>query len=398
MMRKGFRPTILLALIIVYALTASAAIRLCDYREPEMDLQNMRFSFNYRHFDDALNDDEDISSGRLTLGYDRFLNTNTLGFSFSGNAEIALQDFVPNNGFGQGAITLRSYVFQNVPLLFMFGGAEGSFATGQQQPNLEIRVGVGYGTFSDVTPLAKAMTIQNELIKSEKITEPLSDEVLLFIADQISKREEVASMDELMSAIQSLVKEASGAVVDPAIVMVGMELNTLQTLISEIADQVKQTSGEELDAESLLIIQEQILLENDSRSCGFALQGGAGYDLVSQKTLVTLSLDAAFPPDPSTQILFRTSFSGPLVSFAESVLNVSASYDYFIRSDISLLANYTMQMKPGEQLSAISHSASLELALQLGLGDLALQLSLTKAPNAPKWSTDIMFSLVVDLL
>ncbi len=397
-MKKGARLIVFLLLIAAYSFTTSAAITLCDYRVPEMDLHDMRFSFNYRHFDDAISDEEDISSGRLTLGYDRFLNTDTSGLTISGNAEMALQDFIPSSGSGQGAITLRSYVFGNTPLLFMFGGAEGSFAMGQQQPNLEIRAGIGYGSFSDVTPLAKALKIQKELLSKGKITEPLSDDTLLFIANQISQREEVTSMDELMSAIQALIKDASGAVVDPAIVMVGMEFNTLQTLVSEIADQVKEASGADLDAESLMIVQEHILVENDSRSCGFALQGGVGYDLVSQKTLLTLSVDAAFPPDPSTQIIFRTSFSGPLISLRESVLNIGTSYDFFIRSDISLLANYALQLKPSEGTVAISHSASLELALQLGMGDLSLQLSLTKDPNVSKWSTDVMLSLVVDLL
>ncbi len=397
-MQKGACLIVCLLLIIAYCLTSSAAVNLCDYRVPEMDLHDMRFSFNYRHFDDAISDEGDISSGRLTLGYDRFLNTDTLGLSVAGNAEMALQNFIPSNGSGQGAVTLRSYVFNNTPLLFMFGGAEGSFATGQEHPNLEIRAGIGYGSFSDVTPLAKALKIQKALLNEGKITESLSDETLLFIANQISQREEVTSMDELMSAIQALIKEASGAVVDPAIVMVGMEFNTLQTLVSEIADQVKEVSGADLDAESLMIIQEQILVENDSRSCGFAFQGGVGYDLVSQKTLLTLSVDAAFPPDPSTQIIFRTSFSGPLISLQESVLNIGTSYDFFVKSDISLLANYSLQLKPSEELIAVSHSASVELALQLGMGDLALQLSLTKAPKVSKWSTDILLSLLVDLL
>jgi len=395
-MQKGIRIIVCLILIVVYGLAANATINLCDYRVPQMDLHNMRFSFNYRHFDDAKSDEGVISSGRLTLSYDRFLNTDTLGLTFSGNTEIGLQNFIPSSGFGQGALTLRSYVFEDTPSLFIFGGAEGSLA--QTKSNLEIRAGVGYGTFSDVTPLAKAFTIQNELLKKGKIKEQLSDDVLLFIADQISQREEVTSMDELMSAIRTLIEQASGTIVDPAIVMVGMEFNTLQTLISEIADQVREVSGADLDAEALMIIQEQILVENDSRSCGFAVQGGVGYDLVSQKTLLTLSLDAAYPPDPSTQILLRTSFSGPLISLQESVLNISTSYDFFVKSDISLLANYTLQASPVGGLNAISHTASLELALQLSMGDLSLQLALTKASDTSRWSTDILFSLVVDLL
>ncbi|HCP31745.1 TPA: hypothetical protein DIT45_00570 [Candidatus Acetothermia bacterium] len=358
----------------------------------------MRFSFNYRHFDDAASNEADISSGRLGVDYDRFLNTGTLGLTFGGKVEIALQDLVPTSGLGQGAGTLRSYMFEEMPLLFMFGGAEASFDIGQEKSNLEIRAGVGYGRFSDVTSLAKALKIQKGLLRKGKIKKQLSDESLLLIADQISQRAEFTSMDELMSAIQTLIEEASGTVVDPAIVMVGMEFNTLQTLVSNIADLVTEASGDPLDAEALMIIQEQILIQNDSRSCGWAVQGGVGYDLVTRKALLTASLDAALAPDPASQIVLRTSFSTPFLSLEESVLNISTSYDYLIKNDISLFANYTLQAKPVEELSAVTHSVSLELALHLEVGSLALQIALTKAPNVPTWSTDVMFSLVVDLL
>jgi len=398
-MRKSVWIAVFLLLASVPSFTTiSGSIRLCDYQTPEMDLHDMRFSFNYRYFDDGINTESGISSGRLGVDYNRSLNTGTFGLTFGGKIEIALQDFVPISGLGQGAGTLRSYMFEEMPLLFTFGGAETSFDIGQEKSNLEIRAGVGYGRFSDVTPLAKALKIQNELLLKGKIKEQLSDESLLLIADQISQRAEFTSMDELMSAIQTLIENASGTVVDPAIVIVGMEFNTLQTLISDIANLVAEVSGDPLDAEALMIIQEQILVQNDSRSCGWALQGGVGYDLVTRKALLTASLDAALAPDPASQIVLRTSFSSPFLSLDMSVLNISTSYDYLIKNDISLFANYTLQAKPEEELIAVTHSVSLELALHLEVGSLALQIALTKAPDVPTWSTDVMLSLVVDLI
>jgi hypothetical protein len=398
-MRRRTWVVLMLFIGLLHVLAGTASIDLCDYRTPEADLQDMRFSFNYRHFNDGGTDEEDVSSGRLTVDYDRLLNTDTLGFTVTGKAEIALQDFTPTSGLGQGAFTLRSYTFEEMPLFFVFGGMESSFATGQEKPNLEIRAGFGYGRFSDVTPLAKAIKIQNKLFRTGKIKERLPDEVLLAIADQISQRAEFASMEELMSAIQTLIEDEAVTVVDPvSIVMIGTELNTWQALVSDIADMVKDASGTPLDAEILMIIQEQILTTGDSRNCGWAVQGGIGYDLVTHKTLLTMSFDAAVAPDPASQVLLRTSLSGPLVAPKESALGFSASYDYLVKDDISLFASYTLQVKPAEEFTTTTHSASLELAFNLGTGDLSLQIALTKDPTVPKWSTDVILSLVLDLL
>jgi hypothetical protein len=384
---------------LLYVLTGIAAINLCDYQTPEADIQDMRFSFNYRHFDDAVAEEDDVSSGRLAVAYDRFLNTDTLGFTVTGKTEITLQNFTPANGLGQGSLTLRSYTFEEMPLFFVFGGLEGSFATGEEKPNLELRAGFGYGRFSDVTPLAKALKIQRELLREGKIKDVLPDEVLLAIADQISQRGEFTSMEELTSAIQRLIEDQAVTVVDPiTIVMIGTEFNTWQALVSDIANMVKDASGTPLDAEMLMIIQECVLATDDSRNCGWAIQGGIGYDLVTQKNLLTASIDAAVAPEPASQILVRTSLSGPLVALEQSVFNFSVSYNYLVNEDLSLFANYTMQAKPAEELALTTHSASLEVALNLGTGDLSLQVALTKEPGAPAWSTDFIFSIVVDLL
>ena len=390
---------LVLFISLFYVLAETTPIDLCDYRTPEADLQDMRFSFNYRHFNDTWTDEEDVSSGRLAVDYDRFLNTDTLGFTVTGKAEIALQDFTPASGLGQGSFTLRSYTFEEMPLFFVFGGMESSFATGQAKPNVEIRAGFGYGRFSDVTPLAKTLKIQKELLRTGKIKKELPDEILLAIADQISQRGEFASMEELMAAIQTLLEDEAVTVVDPvSIVMIGTELNTWQALVSDIADMVKDASGAPLDAEILMIIQEQILATDDARNCGWAAQGGIGYDLVTHKTLLTASFDAAVAPDPATQVLLRTSLSGPLVAPIESIFGFSISYDYLIKNDLSLFANYTLQAKPAEGFTTTTHSASLELALNLGAGDLSLQIALNKEPNVPGWSSDVMLSLVFDLL
>jgi len=397
-MRKAY--VLVVAALLATGFTGSAAsLSLCDYRSPSANLRDMRLSFNYRYFDNAATEGIEVSSGRLAVDYNQLYESDNMGITLSGNVEISLLDLTPASGIGHGVGTFRYYILEETPL-FGFGGLEAGAATGQPQPNLELRAGMGYGRFSDVTPLAKALNLQRELLRMGTITERLPDEAIRAIADQIGQRSQLTTLEEVMAAIEALISDAAVTPLDPlSVVMVGLELNTLQSLVTDIETLIEDASGASLDADALLLLQNTILEPGNERKCGWAVQGGIGYDLITNNVLFTFSADAALVPDPASQILLHSSFSGPSDILEENALTFSASYAYSVNDHMKLFADYRLQrVKSAGEPAGATHAASFELAFDLGGADLALQVALTKDPSVEGWSTDVMLSMAIDLL
>ncbi|MCK4356591.1 hypothetical protein KAW44_05885 [Candidatus Bipolaricaulota bacterium] len=360
----------LLGYLFTGLLAVAAPLSLCDYHTPETSLSDMNLSFNYRYFDDPATEGVDVSSGRVSLGYNQLYDSPDMGFTLVGTGEVALTGFSVTGGLGQGAGTLRYYLTEDMPF-FGFGGVEGSVATGQPQPGLALSAGLGYGRFNDVTPLAKAFRIQTDLLTLEAITDRLPDEVLMAIATEIGRQIEYAELKDLVAAIETLIEDASGAT---------------------------------LNARALLSIEDEILATGDEKYCGWSVQGGIGYEIIDpfegeKDILLTLSADAAFAPEPGSQLLFHASFFGPFNITEENTLTMAASYDYALREDATVIAKYNLQrVQPLGQDAADSQSASLAIAFNLGGANVSLQLALTKGVGAIDWSKEITISATMNLL
>jgi len=356
-------------MVIGFALTGWA-ISLCEFYSPVTYLSDMRLSFGYRYFNDAATAGVDVNSGRVALDYDQLFDSPDFGFTMFGSAEIAIDDFVPIGWLGHGAGTFRYYLMEEMPL-FAFGGLEASLATGQPQPGVDVVVGVGYGRFTDVTPLAKAMTIEEELLDLKAFVDPLGDEALMNIASVIGRE---------------------------------IEYDELKNLVADIEALIEAESHAELDARALLTIEEVILAIGDSRKCGWAIQGGVGYELVdpfggARTIVVSISGDAAYANGPRDQLLFHASFTGPFDIFNENTLTALATYEYALSETSTFYADHTLQrVQPLGLASSTSHSAGLSLGFDVGGADVTLQVSLTREAADPGWSIDISLAAAMDLL
>ena len=262
-MKRGHVVMVLGAWLVAFSV-CGLAISLCEFYSPVTQLSDLRLSFGYRYFDDAATADVDVNSGRITLDYDQFTDSPDFGFTLFGTAELAVDQLVPTGWLGHGAGTFRYYLMEEVPL-FAYGGLDASLATGQPQPGVDVVVGVGYGRFTDVTPLAKAVTIVDELIELDALAGPLSDEMLMEAGQVIGRRVEYGDIKELVADIETLIESETGA---------------------------------PLDARALLTIEEVVLAVGTDRKCGWAVQGGVGYELVdpfggARTIVISVSADAA---------------------------------------------------------------------------------------------------------
>ena len=356
-------------LVIVGMGLSAWGLSLCDYRSPLTALTDARMSFAYRYYNDASTPLVDVNSGRIGIDYDQLFASASFGFSLVGSVELTLDEFVPSGWLGQGSATFRFYPFEEA-LLFGFGGLEASLATGQPRPGVDVRIGLGLGRFTDVTPLAKAVLIEEKLLSVDAIFDELDDDVLLGVGGVIGRLAEYETVKGMVADIESLIEAVARV---------------------------------ELDARALLSIEEIILMEELQRKCGWAVQSGIGYELIdpfggAQNFVLTASADAAFAASPDDQFLFHASFSGPFEFLEENTLSATLSYEYELSETSTLDVGYSFQrVQPLGLVANVSHAASLDIGFDVSGVDVGLQVSLTREAGDPGWSIDVSISAAVDL-
>ena len=355
---------------LVGALGSSTwGLSLCDYRSPITALTDAGMTFSYRYYNDAATPVIDVNSGRIGVDYDQLFDSPNYGFTLVGAVELALDDFVPSGWLGQGGATFRFYPFEQA-LVFGYGGLEASLATGQPKPGIDVRVGLGLGRFSDVTPLAKAILIEEALQDEGAIVDDLREDVLMGVAEVTGRLAEYETTAEAVADIESLI-EAFALV--------------------------------ELDALALLSIEELTLATDPRRKCGWAVQAGLGYELIdpfggAQNVVIAASADAAFATSPEDQFLFHASFSGPFEFLEENTLSATLSYEYELSATSALDIGYSFQrVQPLGLTANVSQAASLDIGFDANGIDVGLQIALTREPGETGWSIDVSLAAAVDL-
>lgn len=357
--------------ILLWAIgVAGWAVSICDYKSPETSLTDAGLSFSYRYFDDAATEGIDVNSGRFGADYDQLYGSPTYAYAIRGSAEVTLDSFMPSGWMGQGGATFRYYPVED-SLMFAFGDVQATLATSQLRPGVEVRLGGGLGRFYDVTPMAKALQMERELIDLGAIPGGLSDDVILAAAGIIGR---------------------------------AIEYDTVKALVSDIETLVEADAAVELDARATLTLEEIVERTGDDRQCGWALQAGIGYELVDpfgnpQNVIIAGTGDAAFAFGPDDQIKLHANVSGPFDIMNEYTLSADASYEYSMSDDTTLTASYSLQqVKPLDAAASLSHAAGLSVSFDLGGADVLLQVALTREPADPAWSLDISLSAAMDLL
>jgi hypothetical protein len=361
------RVVVFLAMVglLLSAGVSAAALGVCEYVSPETNLQSLGLSMSYRYFDDLGTLGVDSSGGRAAVDYNRLFDSLEFGYTLAGDAELLLADFLPTSWSGSATGTIRYYFMDDAPL-FGFGGVDTSIATGQPQPAVHMSVGVGYGRFSDVTPLAKAFKIEQELMKADAITSPLGDTALMGIAN-----------------------------------VIGGTYASAKDQVAEVVNQIQSAAGATLAPRQVLKVEDLVLETGDARYCGWAAEAGVGYQLVDpyeqpQSFLITASADAAFVPNPAGQMLFHAGLSGPVNILDENTLKIRASYDTVLCGTSSLQASYTLlRAQPLGAPANTSHMAMALVSFAIGKADMGLQASLSKAANASSWTLDVSVSAAI---
>jgi hypothetical protein len=357
------------ALVAAGLVVTGYGVDLCDYRTPTTDFLQGTMSFFYQHSDDPATPGPDTSTGWLTLDAQRQYSTVREGFALGGSGELRFHNLSLARASVSTAGTLRQYVGTALPY-FTFGGFEASLNTAHPQPRLEAQAGLGYGRFYDVTPLAKALRIEERLIARGTLAVTPPDAVVLAMAEAIGQPDEAVPVGERVTAVVRLVE-----------------------------GELKR----DLDAAAVLMIEEIIAAKGQERFCGWMVQAGMAYELLDPRGgprdfLLSLALDAALAPEPNTQLLFKAKIAGPHWIADQHTLTLDVTFDHRLNDITDFRTRYTLrQDKPRGQAPAGTQSAVFHLRFNLGWIGVALQMEFSKVAEAPAWTQNVVITATADL-
>ncbi|MFO8034243.1 MAG: hypothetical protein R6U88_03640 [Candidatus Bipolaricaulota bacterium] len=355
--------------VLAAVVVSGSALSLCDYISPTTSLSRMRLSFNYRYFDDAFTDEVDVSSGRSRLEYSSLYDSPSLGYSLSALGELTLSELQISRGSAHSEGTLRYYFEEEQPF-FAFAGFDTRLDTDVPGPALDVSAGLGYGRFTDVTPLAKAMRIEAMLLAREEIPASLPDATLMALAEEIGKRVEYETVDEL---------------------------------VQELVTAIEEEAGVSVDARAVLAMENTVLATGDERHCGWAVQGGLSYEVLEAgdapgDTMLSCSASMALPPAPESQILFEAGIAGPIDIADKHTATLSGAYEYTAGAlDVSAQLLLRRE-KEREEEPEDTASANLAVAFPVRGASVTLELGLTKPAEATRISTEFSVSLMLRLI
>jgi len=370
-MRRRF----LLSWILVCGVSlAGLSIPLCEYESPLTDLSTLVLSFAYQYHNDPYGlENYDISEGLFGTEYVRLFDTPEFGFDVSLQNEMLIST-VGSSTFSTVADGNYKRYFSSEAAYFAYAGASARSSSSFEAVGLSFNVGFGYGRFTDVTPLAKAVRIDGYLVERGSLTDHLHPVDQQIIAREIGSAASFDSLADLLSVVLEII-EGSGLV----------RAGGLDALdISEITQ----------------LIQERGL----SRYCGWDLKFGLGYALLDPSggendLLIAGAFNYAFTTTPKVQFLVQGSFSGPTDLLETNRVDVTVAYDFLIAEFLNLNASYDFSRETWAGEATDIHRLSFDLLLTpVDTADVVLGASLEHRPYYLEWDIDVQLSIQMELL
>lgn len=361
---RGLRTAWWVGFFLAWGATVVFGQSLCSFRMPVNSILDASVSFSYHYFDTPETVEIDTSSGYFSLSYDQVYDSPEFGYSIGSTSSVLLEDMIASDGWTRGNASYR-YYFSTAWPLYVYSGLQWNATTQLPQIGTELRSGLGYGRFHDVTPLAKAHRIAASLASRHSVPAPLTSQTITAIAEQISRNTDSPVAELLMS----------------------------------IEAEIERATGTTLNGPALLDIEREIRRTGDDRFCGGIIQGGVGYELLDpygeeRNVLYVMSTDLAIAPDPSTQGRLRASIASPGDLLRDYSLLIVASYAALTSGTSEVTAGYTIQREhtPGHDVSG-TDTLDLDWSLDLGGVAMVMALSLSSQVRDPAWTIDLSLGL-----
>lgn len=361
-------------LCILLCSVSALAIPLCDYRSPRTDFTSLGMSFSYQYHNDPYGlAERDVSAGRFQANYKRLFDSPEFGFKLAAKGDMTISLLGLSSFLVTADGSFRYYLVSEMPL-FAFAGLNGKTASSYQTIGVSATLGVGYGRFTDVTPLAKAVMIDAYLVEHERITGHLPTADLKSIAYEIESNTTYATPTDLLVALGQLI-EGTGLVKDGT-------LNALD--ISEIGH----------------IAQDSRYV----RYCGGDAELGLSYEAINPEgnanaLLATVSFDYASTTTPQAQFLVQGSVSGSYDFLRTYRLDVTVGYEHRITDLLTFSSSYSFARDSFNAEPTDRHNLSLDVVLSPFPGaSVSLELRLEHLPYYLEWKADVALLMSIDFL
>jgi hypothetical protein len=289
---------VLLGVLLALSMPAVAQrgmLSVCDYQPPESRISDLGLQGSFSWYDGPYADDRNRAiSASVLADYAWLFSSDSFGQSLDTRTEIrganegwsvdvsgsgSLLAFLKNDVFGVGVV-----------------GVDASTRTGWE---LDLTGGIGTGRFRDVSPLAQAIRIQNDLLDLGELLAPMTNDALLEVAQILG---EIGSTDDekVVRLVERLL--ATGLV-----------------------------SGADIGIRGLLAIEEILQSGDETRLCGSDAQARLGASVilapefrVAATGIVLLRLAAV--PDPVSQFESNAQLKMRLARPEEMILDAGLSY------------------------------------------------------------------------
>jgi hypothetical protein len=361
-------------LLLVVALVGMGTIPLCDYQSFNTDISDLDIGFSYHYHNDPYGlSEQDVSEGELHIGYDRLYDSPDFGFDITVINDMNISTLTLSSFLVTGEGNLRRYFTTDAPY-FGIAGVSARSASSYETIGLFVKIGIGYGRFTNVTPLAKAIKIDAYLYEKESISAHLDQTVLKSLAYEIDNIDTYDSMLDLLGALQQIIEGPSTS-----------ELKQLDALdVYEMA---------------------RIVEDKDyTRYCGGSMNVGIGYEILdpmgrSNDLLATAAFNYAFTTTPQAQFLIKGIFSGTYDFLRTNQIEITACYDYVISNFVSLSSKYSFSRVTWDGTATDKHNLKFDLILTPVEGaNITLGFQFGHEPYFLEWSQDIKFTIGMSLL
>jgi hypothetical protein len=200
-------------LLLLWAVPA-LALNICQYQAPTTNILRALAGFNYRYLEDPATPGPDINTGKFSLSGEWLVDSPLQGVGLSFQGEVSLYNLALASLFTQVSGTYRQYPFSDLAY-FVFGGVEGLLDSRFVRPGVELRAGVGYGRFADVTPLVRALRIEEKLLQRGVLLAALRETTLLRLAQEIGRSQVYPSLSDLAAALAKIISTETQRALDP---------------------------------------------------------------------------------------------------------------------------------------------------------------------------------------
>ncbi|MCD5416157.1 hypothetical protein LR032_03525 [Candidatus Bipolaricaulota bacterium] len=374
MVRNVKRYLFFVILLLALAGMTAVTIPLCEYISHRTDISDLRINFAYRYHNDPYGlRGRDIDEGELFIDFTRRFDSPDFGFNIAVTTDMRISTVALSSFSVIAEGDLKRYFAAGAPH-FGVAGVRAKTSSAYETIGLFVRLGIGYGRFTDVTPLAKALKINAHLLEQEAISEHLARIDLLSIAHEIDNIDTYETLADLLTVLRQII-EGSGLV---------------------------RIGG--LDA--LNIYEMARIIEDDRhpRFCGGNVSVGIGYEILDpmkgrNDILATAVFNYALITTPQAQLLISGSFSGAYDFLATHQIRITAAYDYIISDIVSLSALHSFSRETRGGLPTDKHDLAIDLMLTPVEGAyVALGMRFAHRPWFLELRKDITFRIGMDLL